>query len=877
MDEALILLGFTVVGGWILGIAGFIRASSVRRELRAVRRELTDLTARLADPALHPAPSPAMATAAQPAASPPPAPARLPPAPIEAQPAGQEVPAPRPEPAVPAPERPKLDLETLLTARWGIWLGAAALLLAAVFLIRYAVEESLLGPGSRCAAAALLGLALLGAAEWLSRHEPPALPGPLKADQAPGGLAAGGVAMLFGAAYGVGPFYELIPDLAGFLAMGAAALLGLGASLRYGQLTAAIGVAGAFVTPALVQTNNPTLPGLFLYLTVASAAALGVVRYTAWTWLGWVTAAAGAIWIILGGLEGGAGVWADAAFVFAAAALNLTLLPAAALDHPIGRRLAWIPFAVLGASGLALEIMVHGPEPRIALFALSPLAVWRGHTERRLDRLPWLAALAGLLALLFWALPDWKPTGEIISVEGLIEAVLPGAWAPEVIQPLIFSACLLAAFHAAAGSWQERRAPNPLHWAALVAAVPVLTFVVAYAQIDRFQTSFVWASVALALAAALTGAATLAVKEGSRQRAGIHAAGAAAALALGCSALLREQWLTLAISLFLPALAWIEAASDLPPLRRVAQVVAVLVLARLTLNWYVLDYAFGSWPLANGLIGAYAAPALSFAGAAYLFRRRGDDLLVATLEAGAVALGSLFIALELRHGFGHGKFIGDPEFIEVALHLLTLGIQAIAYHAVAERTGRRVFFWAARILGGLAMLAWTLLLFGNPGFSGDKTEPIILIVAYLLPAGLAMHARSRVASPRLQRALAGYALVSVFVWITLAIRHKFHPDDMSLFNGPFSDPELWSWSGGWLAYGAALMAWGIRANDKGCRLAALAVIGLVCAKVFLIDMSDLGGLWRVVSFLGLGVALIGLGAVHRRFVLPMKPKPGEQG
>jgi uncharacterized membrane protein len=32
-------------------------------------------------------------------------------------------------------------------------------------------------------------------------------------------------------------------------------------------------------------------------------------------------------------------------------------------------------------------------------------------------------------------------------------------------------------------------------------------------------------------------------------------------------------------------------------------------------------------------------------------------------------------------------------------------------------------------------------------------------------------------------------------------------------------------------------------------------------------MADLGGLWRVLSFLGLGLALIGLGAVYRRFVV----------
>ena len=79
---------------------------------------------------------------------------------------------------------------------------------------------------------------------------------------------------------------------------------------------------------------------------------------------------------------------------------------------------------------------------------------------------------------------------------------------------------------------------------------------------------------------------------------------------------------------------------------------------------------------------------------------------------------------------------------------------------------------------------------------------------------------------------------------------------------------LKSWSGAWLAYGVAVMAVGIAARIKRIRLAALAIIGLTTAKVFLVDMSGLVGLWRVLSFLGLGLVLIGLGAAYRRLVVP---------
>ena len=69
-----------------------------------------------------------------------------------------------------------------------------------------------------------------------------------------------------------------------------------------------------------MQTGPPDLPGLFGYLLLVTAAALMVMRLTAWTWLGWATCAAGAAWVVLAaGAEGEA--WAPGLFVPAAALL----------------------------------------------------------------------------------------------------------------------------------------------------------------------------------------------------------------------------------------------------------------------------------------------------------------------------------------------------------------------------------------------------------------------------------------------------------------------------------------------------------------------------------------------------------------------------
>jgi uncharacterized membrane protein len=150
-----------------------------------------------------------------------------------------------------------------------------------------------------------------------------------------------------------------------------------------------------------------------------------------------------------------------------------------------------------------------------------------------------------------------------------------------------------------------------------------------------------------------------------------------------------------------------------------------------------------------------------------------------------------------------------------------------------------------------------------------------LLPAYLAPAVLAVAARRCEPTEQpapLRPILAGYALIAGFVWITLEIRHLFNPGSIGLATVRIEDAELWAWSGAWLAYGVAVMAVGIAAGIRRLRLAALAIVGLTTAKVFLIDMAGLVGLWRVLSFLGLGLVLIGLGAAYRRLVVPPPPQ-----
>jgi uncharacterized membrane protein len=168
----------------------------------------------------------------------------------------------------------------------------------------------------------------------------------------------------------------------------------------------------------------------------------------------------------------------------------------------------------------------------------------------------------------------------------------------------------------------------------------------------------------------------------------------------------------------------------------------------------------------------------------------------------------------------------------------------------------------------LALFGGGVLLLVNPAFADLDAGSVALLFGYLVPALLAVLALRWLREGDITPVLQGYAIVAVFAWIGLQVRDAFHPGAMGLRVSPIEDAELWAWSGAWLLYGGALMGAGIHFRNRALRAAALGIIGIVTAKVFLVDMADLTGLWRVLSFLGLGLMLIALGEIYRRFVVP---------
>src|SRR5690606_24275765 len=93
-----------------------------------------------------------------------------------------------------------------------------------------------------------------------------------------------------------------------------------------------------------------------------------------------------------------------------------------------------------------------------------------------------------------------------------------------------------------------------------------------------------------------------------------------------------------------------------------------------------------------------------------------------------------------------------------------------------------------------------------------------------------------------------------------------------LFQGAYlngyetGNAEIYAYSLVWLLFGLALLFLGTLRRDKMIRVASLVTMILVVGKVFLYDAAELEGLLRVMSFLGLGLSLLGLSWFYTRFV-----------
>lgn len=347
-------------------------------------------------------------------------------------------------------------------------------------------------------------------------------------------------------------------------------------------------------------------------------------------------------------------------------------------------------------------------------------------------------------------------------------------------------------------------------------------------------------------------------------------------------------------------------------LRRVSDEIALVLFG---IAVALGDVAFGSlgsgWVLGVGWAG-------SALGLAVLTRRqsaRNTDLLQLTLGAqlslavghvllfdarpvllatdGVIAPGAVTaIVAVLVAAFASARLVGDERH-ETRVVLDGLTMIALAYVtaltldgstlllawataavALARTAGQREDLVAkAGAFGFLALIVGHALALDAPpsGLVYGLTSPAVAALALALIAAMCvLCARFDHVSDWERYALGAVTAVALLYLGSALIVTPFQPGSGALGVGVRQQGQALL-SGFWGVSGITALWVGLRLDNRVVRLAGLSLLCLAAAKVFLYDLSTLGSVYRVASFIVLGLLLLAAAFVHQRLRAKTRP------
>ena len=768
--------------------------------------------------------------------------------------------------------------------------GAIILFFGVGFLIKYAADSGILSIETRLSAVVIAAIAAL-VMGWRLRTKN-ALFGQI--------LQGTAIGVLYLTIFGAFKLYHLLPSTLAFGLMLVIVLLsGLLAVKQDALWLAVIGAAGGFLAPILTSTGGGSHVALFSYYALLSTGILGIAWFKAWRVLNLLgfgfTFGIGAMWganayrpehfattepfllLAIAFYIGVAVLFArhvatpkeaavDATIVFGTPIAGFALQAALVRDLPfmaafsaVGLAAVYLPkltsnkkrdavliekrFALIGECFLALGVIFATLAIPLALdgrwtsaaWALEGAAViWVGIRQNRL-----LARLFGYLVQVAGAVAFAGSYGE-----GAHSAVLPVLNAPFIGMVMIALAALFTAFQV------ERAQPSGVTAAERVGGL--LFFI---------------AGVAWWLAAGVNETLGIMQQQGLEPQTVVVFLTASAWLAYAVGRKLAWARMALLIVGFLPAL-----------------VIAAVFLG-LFYDQHALLRGIGlaAWPLA--LVSHYV-----------LLRRWEANSEEAAEEHAQThafapwlhALGGWFLAAFVSHELLH--WVNDAALRQTAWRTAAWvsGAVALLVWLSSRFAGarwpvaaqRNAYLHTAAL--PLIVLTWLWIFFANVSYRGgdvatfylpllnvlDLTHVAVGLTWFawrkaLLGAGLALP------FTRVQRLAAEG--VAAFVWLNgMLLRSLHHWADVpyrldTMLRSVLVQTAL---SIFWTVLAFALM---FTAKKKALRplwLVGAALMAVVVAKLFLVDLSNIGGIERIISFIGVGVLMLAIG-----YFAPLPAKP----
>lgn len=771
----------------------------------------------------------------------------------------------------------RVSFEQQLGARLPVWIGGVALALAGFFMVKHSIETGLLSPVVRVVLGLIFGTGLLYAANRVRAKE--TFANGARIAQA---LSGAGIADLYVCVFAATSLYDLVPAFVGFSGMALVTAAAVVLSSRHGMPIALLGLAGGFLTPAMVGSNDPQAPILFTYLYFVLAGLMAVIRKRRWWPMAIPTLFGAFVWVCLW-LFGDNFKPGDSIY------LGLFLMAVSATMVAASRQ---GDESVESAERFEVTYVINQLALCGAMLLTGVIAARAGF-----GFMEW--SLFGLLSLGGICLAFFNPKiYDLVPWASMaVNAVMLATWDAADANALALTISLFGALYIGCGYLLQSRSQQPLAWAGLAASAGVIYYFIGYYEL-RDAEPFVsvpmfWGSLALVFAAFSAFALYKIIQDvpaDHPRKQSLTAIYASAGSAFLCTALtieLPRDFLSVAFAAQMFAMAWINTKVDVKALRYIVGALAcvfgfllapqILLLVQLAL--YSLVEARLALqqeiPIVNWPAFQLGFPALFFAAGAYLLRSQEHDRLASSLEIAAVALIGVMGYYLARH-----IFHGDQNVIFVKADFFERGVITnilFVYGLACLWIGRKYLRQAVN-LSGLALCCVALfrivyfdLIVYNPLWSAQTVGqlPIFnaLTLTYCLPmlwTWKATKELSHAGKPQWNKYGYSFGLLLAFTWLSLSVRQLFHG---AYLNGAeAANAEIYAYSVAWILLGVALLLFGTFRKDKMARGASLAIMIVSVGKAFLYDSSELDGLLRVFSFFGLGLSLLGLSWFYARFV-----------
>ena len=758
---------------------------------------------------------------------------------------------------------------------WMLWIGGLSISLAVIFLARYAIQHGMFGPTARIISGILTGISLHIAAEYLRRklnqnHPTFAM------------LAAGGSIGLFATLLAALHFYNMFSPMVIFIVLAIVALVTIWLSLVHGPILAAVGMLGAYVLPLLVSTGSGNINVALLYSLIITSSVLillGQVKQT-WLWYGMVTGSL--MWWLFSLDYNAADVsrqWYLALLAYLYMSVvkqDWTLAKSPSLEgdlnwrelvNPSIKRADKLP--ILTSYALVVAGLISFADTGVTLSGIPtwiPLAVVMLFVARNNALMTlhvWLLAIGLVSTLLVLNLSSHSemlinPISELYQSNFLTNIVL---------FVIIFSGF---------GLRNALNGQQVTGWPALTLLSPLFALVLSYLVVPSLLSNNFWT-----LTAMLFGAVYIFLGSTSKARNWLtdwqiwfYLCGHFA-YSFAATVFFAEGTLTLALALQTISLAIIIKRYDILQLSWLIKVVTTVTVIRLSANPWLLDYSTEvHWTL-----WTYGGSFLAILYASFVMAE--SKKLRMWLEGAAMHLFVLTLWVELRYFLYDGAaFSNEFTFTEASLLIVLSGALSLVYYhraSLSDHT-KSLYQYYSYFLMTVSIGMYALILIETLTNSASVRDNIgstpifnMMLITYGFPALLSLLAM-KYYEPKFKAYFEYLSALTTFVFINLEIRHLWQ-GNLNL-NNATSNGEFYTYSIVWLL--AALAVIFVSTYKLGYRYykIGLTMLALVVFKVFFFDMSQLDGIYRIISFMILGFVLLGMAYVHKRLVFIIESKDG---